>query len=73
MLGSVAILVIVTISRAASQPWWPGFELHYGFLAVGIPVSAVVITNHLAVSLARVFVLTFYMVVGVVSYSSNFG
>lgn len=72
MLGSVVILVIVTISRAASQPWWPGLELHYGFLAVGIPVSAVVITNHLAVSLARVFVLTFYMVVGVVSYSSNF-
>lgn len=71
-LCSVAILVVVTASRAASQPWWPGLELHYGFLAIGIPICALIIVNHFTVNLVRVFFLTLYVLVGVVSYSSNF-
>lgn len=45
LLDSFVVILAVTLSRAASQPWWSGLELHYGFLALGLPMSMALIVS----------------------------
>jgi hypothetical protein len=38
---AIALCVVISFSRASIQPWWPGLELHYGYLFITIPFAAV--------------------------------
>jgi hypothetical protein len=71
-LSTVVVLIVVTISRAASQPWWPGLELHYGFLSIGLPVCALVSINRLASGWVKRFLCILFFMVGAFAYSSNY-
>jgi hypothetical protein len=71
-LQSIVVLIAVTFSRAASQPWAPGLELHYGYLMTPLPLSAWIVILNFKNVLLKNICLTFLCLIVFLSYSYNF-
>ena len=71
-LQSIVVLIAVTFSRAASQPWAPGLELHYGYLMTPLPLSAWIVILNSKNALLKNIALTFLCLIVFISYSHNF-
>lgn len=72
-LQAVAMIIVIAYSRAGAQPWWPGLELHYGYLVTALPLSAWIVILMLPKGLLRhVSLGTLVLIIGV-AYVTNAG
>jgi len=68
-----AMIIVIAYSRAGAQPWWPGLELHYGYLVTALPLSAWIVILMLPKSSLRNLLLgTLALIIGI-GYVTNAG
>lgn len=70
-LQSAVLVAAITTSRAGAQPWWPGLELHYGYLVTAAPVGAWMVMLLLPNAAVRQMSLLVLGVVVALGYLSN--
>ncbi len=70
-LQTFLTIIAISYARAGVQPWWPGLELHYGYLATALPLSAWVVILFLPKGLMRNLLLGIFFVVIGVAYLIN--
>jgi hypothetical protein len=70
-LQAVAMIIVIAYSRAGSQPWWPGLELHYGSLVTALPLSAWIVILMLPKQAMRKVLLGILALVIASAYVSN--
>jgi hypothetical protein len=57
-LQTLLTVIATAISRAGAQPWWPGLELHYGYLVTPLPLCAWLVILWLPRARVRATLLT---------------
>lgn len=70
-LQAVVMVALISISRAAAQPWFPGLELHYGYLVSTLPLCAWVVIRMLKTGAAQACLLAVLFVVIGFTYCGN--
>ena len=70
-LQTFLTIIAISYARAGAQPWWPGLELHYGYLATALPLSAWVVILFLPKGLMRKLLLGILFVVIGLAYLIN--
>lgn len=76
VLAAIQTFVVVTavaFSRAGSQPWWPGLELHYGYLVTPLPLVAWIVLLSLPRSAVQICLLALLQMVVALSLFYNTG
>jgi hypothetical protein len=64
LLGSVITILLVSVSRSTSTTWWPGLELHYGFLVTLLPITFLLVLSFFKARFTRALVsLIFFYIV----------
>ena len=56
-LQTVLMAVFLALARSGAQPWWPGLELHYGYLATPLALSGFLVLLLLPNGWIRIFPL----------------
>jgi hypothetical protein len=47
VFATIGLMVAIAIGRSGANPWWPGLEMHYGYLATPVPIlSWLLISRH---------------------------
>jgi len=65
------VLFITAFTRAGSQPWQPGLELHYGYLALPLPLSCWLLVSISPKSMVRKVICILLVLISLVAYFVN--
>lgn len=68
LFATILLLLAITISRAAIQPWFSGLELHYGFLSIPILFIFIIIIRSV---IKEVYLLSLLLLF-LITYTHNF-
>jgi hypothetical protein len=71
LIMTTTLISVIAYSRAGSHPWWPGLELHYGYIALLIPLSCWLLVSASPICAMRKYVCILFILVSFVSYVVN--
>ena len=71
LIMTTTLISVIAYSRAGSQPWWPGLELHYGYIALLIPLSCWLLVSASPIWAMRKYICILFILVSCVSYVVN--
>jgi hypothetical protein len=71
LIMTTTLISVIAYSRAASQPWSPGLELHYGYLALLLPLSCWFLVSVSPIGAMRKYISILLILVSCVSYLVN--
>ena len=70
-LQTAVMVALISVSRAAAQPWFPGLELHYGYLVTALPLCAWLVILMIPGAALRHTLLAALIVLVGMAYSGN--